>query len=123
MTDLKDRMGALRNDDKKSTRDKRSSSRKKGWLASPFSDILQEEEMAVINTFHGGEATFVSTRGTMTSIEYIAAPADMLARLRLCRALVRTGTRLQLVRRTQRHDHSLVIAVFLKRSVERKSKR
>ena len=77
----------------------------------------------VINTFHGGEATFVSTRGTMTSIEYIAAPGDMLARLRLCRALVRTGIRLQLVRSTQRHDHSLVIAVFLKRSVERKKKR
>ena len=79
--------------------------------------------MPVINTFHGGEATFVSTRGNMTSIEYIAAPADMLARLRLCRVLVKNGIRLQLVRSTQSHDHSPVIAVFLKRSVERKSKR
>ena len=79
--------------------------------------------MAVINTFHGGEATFVSTRGIMTSIEYIAAPADMLARLRLCRELVRIGIKLQQVGSTQSHDHSPVIAVFLKRSVERKSKR
>ena len=62
--------------------------------------------MAVINTF-----TFASTRETLTRIDHIAAPAVMLARLRLCRVLVRTGTRLQLVRRTQRHDHSPVIAV------------
>ena len=48
----------------------------------------------------------------MTRIDCIAAPADMLARLRLCRVLVGTGIRLQLVRSTQRHDHSPVIAVF-----------
>ena len=66
----------------------------------------------MINTFQGGEATFARTRRTFTRIDYIAAPADMLARLRLCRVLVRTGIRLQLFRSTQRHDHSPVIAVF-----------
>ena len=68
--------------------------------------------MAVIFTFQGGEATFASTRGTLTRIDYIAAPADLLARLRLCRVLVRTGISLQLVRSTQRYDHSSVIGVF-----------
>ena len=66
----------------------------------------------MINSFQGGEATFASKRGTLTRIDYIAAPEDVLALLRLCRALVRTGIRLQLVRSTQRHHHFPVIAVF-----------
>ena len=61
--------------------------------------------MALNSTFQGGEATFPSTRGTLTRIDYIAAPVEMLARLNLCRVLVRTGIRLQLMRSTRRHDH------------------
>ena len=64
--------------------------------------------MAVIKTFQGGEPTFASTRGTLTRIDQIAAPADTLARLSLCRVLVRTGIRVQLIRSIRRHDHSLV---------------
>ena len=80
--------------------------------ASLFREILQEEGIAVINTFQSAEATFVSMRGTMTRIDCIAALADMLAQLRLCRVLVRTGIRVQLVRSTQRYDNSLVNVVF-----------
>ena len=78
--------------------------------------------MAVIFTFQGGEATYASTRRTFTRIDHIAAPADMLARLRLSRVLVRTEIRLQLVRSTQRCDHSPVIAVFQRDSWKEKSR-
>ena len=68
------------------------------------------------------EATFPSTRGTLTRIGYIAHPAEMLARWNLCRVLVRTGIRLQLRRSTRRHDHSPVIAVFLKETEQKKKR-
>ena len=88
-----------------------------------FRDLMQEEEMAVINTFQVGEATIASTRGTLTRIDYIARSAEMLARWILCRVLVRTGIRLQLRRSTRRHDHSPVIAVFLKETEQKKARK
>ena len=86
-------------------------------------DFLQEKKVwralcsgtsctTVINTFQGREATFASTRGTLTRIDYIAALAEMLARLHLCRVFLRTGIKLQLTRSTRRHDHTPEIAVF-----------
>ena len=48
---------------------------KEGLAASLFSGILLEEGLAVPNTFKGGEATFSSTRGTLTRSDDIAAPA------------------------------------------------
>ena len=53
--------------------------------ASLLGVILKEQGVAVINTFQGGEATFASTRGALTPIDYLAAPAEMLSRLDLCR--------------------------------------
>ena len=76
----------------------------------------------MINTVHVGEATFASTRGTLTRIDNIAAPAEILTRLNLCRVLVRTGIRLRLIRSTRRHDHSLVIAVFQKKTEQVKAR-
>ena len=112
MTDLSDWMGVPRNDKEDQAVTGDLFPEKEGLAATLFRVILQEEEMTVINTFQGGEATFASTRGTLTRIYYIASPADLLARLRLCRVLFTTGIRLQLVRSTQRHDHSPVLAVF-----------
>ena len=66
-----------------------SHKKKEGLAASLCQDISQEEGMAVINTFQGGEATFASTRGTLTRIDYITVPAEMLGRLNLCRVVVR----------------------------------
>ena len=60
----------------------------------------------------GGMATFASTRGTLTRIDCIAAPAIMLARLILCRFLVKSGIPWQVIRSIRRHDHSPAIAVF-----------
>ena len=112
MTDLNDRMGVPTHDKEDQAVTGDLFPEREGLAVSLFRDILQEEEMAVINTFQGREATFASTRGRFTSIDCIAAPAHVLARLRLCRVVVRDGMRLQLVRSTQGHDHSLVIAVF-----------
>ena len=66
----------------------------------------------VIKTFRGGEETFTSTRGALTRIDCIAAPAEMLPWLNLCRVLLTTGIRLQVVKSIHRHDHSPVTAVF-----------
>ena len=49
------------------------------------------EGLAVIKTFQGGEATFSSTRVTLTQIDHIASAAEMLQKLDLCRVLVRTA--------------------------------
>ena len=48
----------------------------------------------------------VQRRGTLTRINHIAAPADMLPRLDHYRVLVRTGIRLQVPRSIRRHDLS-----------------
>ena len=95
---------------------------REGLTASLFRDILQEEGMAMINTFQGGEATFARTRRTQTRLDHIAASADLLARLRLRRVLVRTGIWLQLTRSTQRHDHSPVFAVFQRNQVKEQTR-
>ena len=96
--------GRSRNDDENQAVTRDLLPDKEGQAPSLFRDILQEEGMAVINTFQGGEATFGSTRGTLPRIDHIAAPAKM-AKLNLCRVQVRTGIRQQLIRSTRRHDH------------------
>ena len=58
---------------------------KQELAASLLGVILKEQGVAVISTFQGGEATFASTRGALTPIDYLAAPAEMLSRLDLCR--------------------------------------
>ena len=58
----------------------------------------------------------------LTRIDNIAAPAEILTRLNLCRVLVRTGKRLQLIRSTRRHNHSLVIALFPKKTEQEKAR-
>ena len=78
--------------------------------------------MAVINTLQEREATFASTTGTLTRIDYIAAPAQMLARLTLRRVLARIGIRLELTRSTRRHDRSPAMAVFQTRSEQEEAK-
>ena len=85
---------------------------KEGLAALLFSGIQLEDCLAVPNTFKGGEATFSSTKGTLTQIDYIAALAEMLLQADQCWVLVRTAIRLQVVKSIHRHDHWRVIAVF-----------
>ena len=61
MTDLNNRVGVPKKCGGKLGRGTRPPTRKR-WLASLlFRDLMQEEEMAVINTFQVGEATIAST--------------------------------------------------------------
>ena len=108
MTDLDNRMGIARDDDEQNqavTGDLFPEGRE-GLAVSLFRGILTEEELVSINMFLGYEATFTSTRGTLSWIDHIAAPTEMLPQLDQCRVLVKTGIRLQVVRSVFRHGHS-----------------
>ena len=61
MTDPNDRMGVTRNDEGPG-RDRKLFPEREGQAASLFRDLVQEEGMAVINTFQGRKAKFASTR-------------------------------------------------------------
>ena len=107
-------LSIVKNEMMTNTRPDISNQIEKVWQPRYSGTSCRKEVMVVINTFQGGEATFASTRGAVTRIDCIAAPAEMLARLNLFRI------RLQLTRSTRGHDHSLVIAVCQK---QRKKKR
>ena len=51
----------------------------KVWQPRSSGISCRKEGMRVINTFHVGEATLSSTRGTLSRIDFFAVLAEMLA--------------------------------------------
>ena len=91
---------------------------------TPLRDLMQEEEMAVINTFQVGEATSsLQHKRNLDSHRLHCFFRGNVGAVELVSSLGREpGIRLQMRRSTRRHDHSPVIAVFLKETEQKKKR-